>query len=143
MWQRVYNSSFMLLPRSYSALALLFLSECKTIGPEIANVFPVVSLHQLRQFFSISDTWKNAPKLDFSKPFLYGIQVLVEQSSSIILNSIVAAFVRRFFGALGSEPQIINNCRAGDQYRRKQWWKDFRYLCKLNKKETCYLRFLF
>lgn len=48
----------------------------------------------------------------FPKRFLFGIQVLVEQSSSTSLNSIVAAFVRRFFGALGSEPQIINNCRS-------------------------------
>lgn len=63
-------------------------------------------------------------------PWNRGIKMLVEQSSATTQTSTVATFVRRFFGAPGSAPQIINNFKAGDQNQPKQPWKDFRHLSK-------------
>lgn len=68
-------------------------------------------------------------------PWNRGIKTLVEQSSATTQTSTVATFVRRFFGAPGSAPQIINNFKAGDQNQPKQPWKDFRHLSKRSREE--------
>lgn len=68
-------------------------------------------------------------------PWNRGIKTLVEQSSATTQTSTVATFVRRFFGAPGSAPQIINNFKAGDQNQPKQPWKDFRHLSKWSREE--------
>lgn len=60
------------------------------------------------------------PKTLFS---LVGVEASAAQFSATS-ESDVEAFARdafSFFGALGSEPQIINNCRAGDRYRRQRF----------------------
>lgn len=130
-------------------------SERNRIKPRIVSLFSVKTLNPaeyeifLSQFFFFSLLYiyiyilgKTELK-DISKRVLFGIEVLVEQSSSTSQSFIVAPFVRLVFGALGPVPQIINNYRAGNQYRPKQQWKDLRYLNKLDRTGDCLLYAIF
>lgn len=117
-WMRILNCvAVKLFPCSY-------ISECNTIIEERLYFQPAASF--------LSRFWlkKHIPPPQMFLPWNRGIKMLVEQSSATTQTSTVATFVRRFFGAPGSAPPIINNLKAGDQNQPKQPWKDFRHLSK-------------